>query len=88
LSGKPCRVFAAPFDVCLAEYNENDDEIRNVVQPDITIVCDERKLRKTGYFGVPSLIIEISSTNTSCHLSGLLAHFCQIKCQQLACKAL
>jgi hypothetical protein len=29
-----------------------------------------------------------SESHGDCHLSGLLAHFCQIKCQQLACKAL
>lgn len=65
LANKPCRVFAAPFDVCLTEHNENDAEIDKVIQPDIVIVCDESKLRKTGYFGVPPLIIEISSPATS-----------------------
>lgn len=63
---KPCRVFAAPFDLCIPEYNENDEEISNVVtQPDIVVVCDKSKLRKTGYFGVPSLVIEISSPSTT-----------------------
>ncbi|MHB8064345.1 MAG: Uma2 family endonuclease [Ruminiclostridium sp.] len=62
---KPCRVFAAPFDLCLAEYNENDEEITRIVQPDIVVVCYESKLRKTGYFGVPTLIIETSSPETS-----------------------
>ncbi|RCX11156.1 Uma2 family endonuclease [Anaerobacterium chartisolvens] len=65
LHGKSCRVFAAPFDLCLAEYNENDDETTNVVQPDLVIVCDETKLRKTGYFGTPTLVIEISSPSTT-----------------------
>jgi len=65
LIGKPCRVFASPFDLCLAEYTENDDEISNIIQPDIVIVCDETKLRKTGYFGVPTMIIEISSPSTA-----------------------
>ncbi len=65
LVNKPCRVFAAPFDLCLAEYNETDDEIDKVVQPDVVIVCDESKLRKTGYFGVPELIIETTSPATS-----------------------
>ncbi|HEX9058959.1 MAG TPA: Uma2 family endonuclease [Clostridia bacterium] len=63
---KPCRVFAAPFDLCIPEYNENDEEISNVItQPDIVVVCDESKLRKTGYFGVPALVIEISSPSTT-----------------------
>ena len=65
LVDKPCRVFAAPFDVCLIEPNQNDDDISNIVQPDLVIVCDETKLRKTGYFGVPNLIIEISSPSTT-----------------------
>ncbi|HWQ40860.1 MAG TPA: Uma2 family endonuclease, partial [Desulfosporosinus sp.] len=65
LIDKPCRVFASPFDLCLAESNENDDEISNIVQPDIVVVCDDSKLRKTGYFGVPTLIIKISSPSTA-----------------------
>ena len=65
LIGKPCRVFTSPFDLCLAEDTENDDEISNIVQPDIVVVCDETKLRKTGYFGVPTMIIEISSPSTA-----------------------
>ena len=31
----------------------------------VVVVCDESKLRKTGYFGVPALIIEISSPSTA-----------------------
>ena len=65
LIDKPCRVFAAPFDLCLAEHNEKDDDISNIIQPDIVVVCDDTKLRKTGYFGVPILIIEISSPSTA-----------------------
>jgi len=65
LKDKPCRVFAAPFDLCIPELDESDEEISNIIsQPDI-VVCDESKLRKTGYFGVPSLIIEISSPSTA-----------------------
>lgn len=67
LIDKPCKVFAAPFDVCLAEGHEDDNEILNIIQPDIVVVCDETKLRKTGYFGVPTLIIEISSPSTARH---------------------
>lgn len=66
LKGKPCRVFAAPFDLCVPEFDESDEEISNIIsQPDIVVVCDESKLRKTGYFGVPALIIEISSPSTA-----------------------
>jgi Uma2 family endonuclease len=62
---KQCRVYAAPFDLCLAGQDENDQDIDTVVQPDVVVVCDESKLRKTGYFGVPALIIEITSPATS-----------------------
>ncbi len=65
LSDKKCRVFSAPFDVCLSEVKQEDDDINKVVQPDLVVICDESKLRKTGYFGVPTLIIEISSPATS-----------------------
>ena len=67
LVNNPCRVFAAPFDLCIPEQDEEvDEEISNAVsQPDIVVVGDERKLRKTGYFGAPELIIEITSTSTA-----------------------
>jgi Uma2 family endonuclease len=53
LLNKPCQVFAAPFDVCIPELNEGDEEISNVIsQPDIVIICDESKdrecIRATG----------------------------------------
>jgi len=66
LKGKPCRVFAAPFDLCIPELDESDENISNIIsQPDIVVVCEESKLRKTGYFGIPPLIIEISSPSTA-----------------------
>lgn len=66
LKGTPCRVFAAPFDLCIPDDNEGDEDISNiVVQPDLVVICEESKLRKTGYFGVPALIIEISSPPTA-----------------------
>lgn len=65
LFDKSCRVFAAPFDLCLTENDENMDDVSNVIQPDIIVVCDKTKLRKTGYFGVPEFIIEISSPSTT-----------------------
>lgn len=65
LSGKPCQVFASPFDLRLPEGNEKDEDTTFVVQPDIAVVCDKEKLKGTGYFGVPTLIIEISSPSTA-----------------------
>ena len=51
LKGKPCRVFAAPFDLCIPELDESDEEISNIIsQPDIVMVCDESKLVKFNRF--------------------------------------
>ena len=65
LDGKLCRVFSAPFDVRLPEPGQPDEETTFVVQPDITVICDSKKLKGTGYYGVPDLIIEITSPSTT-----------------------
>jgi Uma2 family endonuclease len=61
-----CRVFAAPFDVLLAESpGQETDDIPNVVQPDLSIVCDLSRLRPYGCEGAPDWIVEILSPFTS-----------------------
>lgn len=65
LVDRPCRVYSAPFDVRLAPSNEADGEVSNVVQPDITIVCDKGKLDEKGCKGVPDLIVEIISPGSA-----------------------
>jgi len=65
LEGKACEVHHAPFDVRLPRRNKPDEEIRNVVQPDILVVCDEGKLDDRGCRGAPDLIIEILSPSTA-----------------------
>ena len=60
LKGKTCRVFAAPFCVRL-DVEKNDNDVKNVVEPDITIVCDSSKLDERGCKGSPNMIIEILS---------------------------
>ncbi|MCL2411274.1 MAG: Uma2 family endonuclease [Treponema sp.] len=64
LRGKPCKVYPAPFDVRLFyKEDENDD---TVVQPDITIICDEKKRGSEGCRGAPDLVVEIlSPSNTA-----------------------
>ncbi len=52
-----CQVFAAPLDVVLAEDQ--------VVQPDVLIVCDRQKIKKTHLSGAPDVIFEISSPSTT-----------------------
>ncbi|NLM43852.1 MAG: Uma2 family endonuclease [Clostridiales bacterium] len=66
LQDKTCEVYLAPFDVRLPDKNEAaDDEITNVVQPDLLVVCDTNKLDDRGCKGAPDLIIEITSKSTA-----------------------
>ena len=62
LKGKSCKVFAAPYDVCLNSLGDEDD---TVVQPDLLVVCDESKLDKKRCNGAPDMVIEILSPSTS-----------------------
>ena len=65
LRNKTCQVFAVPFDLRLPYENEKDEEITNVYQPDLLVICDKSKLKGTGYYGVPSIVIEILSPSTA-----------------------
>ena len=53
-----CSVFPAPFAVFL---NEND---KNYVEPDITVICDKNKITDKGCHGAPDWIIEIVSSSS------------------------
>lgn len=66
LNGKPCKAYFAPFDVRLPDFSkEEDDQILTVVQPDLVVVCDEKKLDDRGCRGAPDLVVEILSPSTS-----------------------
>jgi Uma2 family endonuclease len=65
LRGKSCQVYIAPFDVRLPESGETDEEIKTVVQPDISVICDPSKIDDKGCKGAPDLIIEILSPSTA-----------------------
>ena len=68
LKRKPCRVFAAPFDVRLVRSTGNgDSQIRTVVLPDLCIICDLAKVDERGCLGAPDWIIEIVSPSTATH---------------------
>lgn len=56
LRGSNCQVFDAPFDVQLSRNDET-----TIVQPDISVICDEAKLTDQGCTGAPDWIIEILS---------------------------
>jgi prevent-host-death family protein len=61
--GKECRVLLAPFDV---HFNKKDFKEPDVMQPDISVVCDlENNVTEKGrYMGTPGLVIEILSDST------------------------
>lgn len=65
---KPCRAFAAPFDVRLYDRRKSvvaNQEIYTVVQPDLCVICDTEKLDQRGCLGAPDWIIEILSKGNS-----------------------
>ena len=53
-----CQVYAAPFAVFL-----NDDS-KNYVEPDISVICSPDKLTDRGCSGAPDWIIEIVSPSS------------------------
>ena len=65
LLDRPCRVFAAPFDIRLPRGDEADERIDTVVQPDLAVICDESKTDRRGCRGAPEWVIEILSPSTS-----------------------
>ncbi|EGW36551.1 Uma2 family endonuclease [Desulfosporosinus sp. OT] len=64
LRRKTCEVYAAPFDVRLTGNDEADEEIKNVIQPDISIICNKEKLDDQGCKGAPDLVMEIVSPSS------------------------
>ena len=50
-----CSVFPAPFAVFLNENN------KNYVEPDISVICDKNKITDKGCNGAPDWVIEIVS---------------------------
>lgn len=60
-----CKVYAAPFDVRLPEKGQTDENTISVVQPDISIICDPKKIDDKGCKGAPDFIIEIVSPGTA-----------------------
>jgi Uma2 family endonuclease len=65
LLGRPGKVYVAPFDVRLPRGNEPDADVDTVVQPDLVVVCDSRKLDDAGCRGAPDWILEVLSLRTA-----------------------
>lgn len=62
---KRCKVYAAPFDVRLfEEQGDSPEDVDTVVQPDLLVVCDPKKVDRRGVHGAPDLVVEILSEST------------------------
>jgi Uma2 family endonuclease len=68
LKGQTCKVYTAPFDVRLPKplsQRLSDQDIETVVQPDISVICDLKKIDRRGCLGAPDLIVEVLSRSTA-----------------------
>ncbi len=63
LDGKKCTPFIAPLDVRLDAKGKKS---KNVVQPDLLVVCDPNKIQDK-IEGAPDLVIEILSKSNKQH---------------------
>lgn len=68
LKDKPCKVYHAPFGVRPFEQDgDTPENVDTIVEPDITVVCDQSKLDDYGCKGAPDFIIEILSPSNKRH---------------------
>jgi len=65
LEGQSGRVYVAPFDVRLPKSTEEDGLVDTVVQPDVFIVTDRRKVDARGVRGAPDWLTEVLSPSTA-----------------------
>jgi Uma2 family endonuclease len=54
-----CKVSPAPFHVILKNDDEDIFNSKNIVQPDISVICDKNKLTEKGCTGSPDMIVEV-----------------------------
>jgi len=71
MTDKLCDVYYAPYDVFLSSQPSrakskkiNKSKCRDVVQPDLFVLCDKDKLKVDGIHGAPDLVIEIVSRSS------------------------
>ena len=60
-NNSPCKIYPAPFDVILKNADEEEISCKNIVQPDISVICDKSKLTHKGCTGSPDMIVEVIS---------------------------
>jgi Uma2 family endonuclease len=63
--GENCELFYAPYDVYLIKEGDDLERATTVLQPDVCIVCDPKKIEKRGCIGAPDLVVEIISPSTA-----------------------
>ena len=61
---KKCEFYPAPFDVRLP-VGIKKGKYTTVVQPDLSVFCDQEKLDHKGAKGAPDLVVEILSPGNS-----------------------
>ncbi|MCL1994209.1 MAG: Uma2 family endonuclease [Spirochaetes bacterium] len=59
LEGKQCEPYMAPFEARL--FPKEDMTDKDVVQPDLMVICDQSKVFEEGVKGAPDFVIEIVS---------------------------
>lgn len=57
LKSKICKVYHSPFELDLNE--------KQIYLPDLLIVCNNEKMSKRGYKGIPTFVAEILSPSTA-----------------------
>jgi Uma2 family endonuclease len=65
LEDKKCEMFYAPCDVLFPEMKQKYKDVKNMVQPDILVICDKEKIKNKYIMGAPDFIVEILSPSTS-----------------------
>lgn len=55
-----CTTMISPFDIFL---EKEGIKVKNVVIPDISVMCDKNGFTEKRYHGVPTIIVEVLSSN-------------------------
>ena len=62
LKGKPCEAIADKADVHFSK--------KDIVIPDMMVVCDANKIKRDGVYGAPDLVVEVLSPSTAARDKG------------------
>ena len=65
LKDKKCKAYSAPFDVRFPLKSKKDEDIPPVLQPDVSVICDQNKIDEKGCIGAPDIVVEILSPSNN-----------------------